>query len=38
MRKTESFEQKDFYSSLPKSGISDSDYQVYLKDYEQYSS
>jgi hypothetical protein len=34
--KTEPFEQKDFYSSLTKSNISDSDYQVYLKDYEQY--
>jgi hypothetical protein len=36
LSKTKPFEQKDFYSSLTKSSISDSDYQVYLKDYEQY--
>jgi hypothetical protein len=36
LSKTEPVEQKDFYSSLIKSGISDRDYQVYLKDYEQY--
>jgi hypothetical protein len=38
LSKTEPFEQKDFYSSLTKSSISDSDYQVYLKDYKEYSS
>jgi hypothetical protein len=36
LSKTEPFEQKDFYSSLIKSNISDSDYQIYLKDYEQF--
>jgi hypothetical protein len=38
LSKTEPFEQQDFYSSLTNSNINDSDYQVYLKDYEQYSS
>jgi hypothetical protein len=37
LSKIELFEQKDLYSSLTKSGISDSDYQGYLKEYEQYS-
>jgi hypothetical protein len=36
LSKIDLFEQKDFYSSLTKSIISDSNYQVYLKDYEQY--
>jgi hypothetical protein len=36
LSKTEPFDQKDFYSSLTKSDISDSDYEIYLKDYEQY--
>jgi type III secretory pathway component EscR len=36
LSKTEPYEQKDFYSSLTKSNISDSEYQVYFKDFEQY--
>jgi hypothetical protein len=36
LSETEPFEQKDFYSLLTKSRISDSNYQEYLKDYEPY--
>jgi ssDNA-binding Zn-finger/Zn-ribbon topoisomerase 1 len=37
LNKTEPFEKIDFYSSLTKQSITDSDYEIYLNDFQNYS-